>query len=637
MSLSGGLTGQVNWKRSREYNGVRAFVHVNADKLAHASRLETLETGARSVVGALLRWLRPGHGNELQHYQRLQTEAIQQQQRLSVLLGWLGATSQSTGLPGKAAAIPADASIRSFSGQLAGQASAVGVQAGGSISVERVDIEAEQWIPYRKILEEAAQNGQAPEWAARDSEIASQRQHALEANHSLLFLGDKNQAPLQRLATNKHTYLATSLETLQMASTASLQTMANNLRTEFEYLCAVALQRDDLAKRHDLSPSARKGAADVEHSLLNSWQAKTREEALANMERARVALWLAAAKQTPSNDKTTLLENLKTLANELHAAPIQHDGEAFLKQVSVFNTLELQLRERSYALNLGGSIGPLSGKAQVSLTERSFNHLNPLRAGEFKDVRVTLAANLPFDQLWNTLAGQLAAQGISVAELPIETLAGIQAQIGSGVTGQLTWLFRFYQPAFQKTDNFPADAAGHHLQFVRLSAGADVGFAGQLSIPLQPGLSLELGASAGASRTQVLSERWGEHTLSTPMMQLLHLKEAGEDAERWPELRKAHQAELMALFKNIANEKSTAHHESEYFLKKGQATDQLRKEFFSVMNGFSYGVKSWEDALLMFEQMATLYFPAWQDAKNRFHGWREHELPLPSEITSTYL
>ena len=314
---------------------------------------------------------------------------------------------------------------------------------------------------------------------------------------------------------------AQSMAALREQTPARLRDATDSLRAEFEHFCAVAQQLD-------AGIGKREGGAAVERSIQSAWRAGDREEALANMALAQAALRLAA---TDKGD-AALLQSLDQLAPRLYAPPIRHDPAALAKRTSFHDVLRLQIRDRSVALDLGGTLGPLGLKAEASLTERTRLHHNPVRAGDYKDVRLSLSGNLggswPLDALRDALSAQLAPHGLA-AEVPA-ALAGLQSSVGVQGGGALTLLLRFYRPQYQTQADFPAEAAGFRLQLSRVSASGDLGLSASGGVPLQPGVSLELGLNAGASATAVLGERWGDNSLSAPLMHYLHLKAVDERA-----------------------------------------------------------------------------------------------------------
>lgn len=613
-TLSGALQGRWQRTESDEFSSARAFVHLNADRLAQGSRRETLGTSARVAVGALIRLFRPGHGNELRHYQRLQQQAADQQQRLGVLLGWLGQRDRAQGLPGAPAHYAPPAVVDSLRGSAGARAEAVGVGAGVDVAVERIDIKATALTPFWQALRQ--EHG-----VARNAATAAQRLAGLERKADELFgAGPKaaRERPLSRLSG------AASGEALREQGLPALRRALNGLEAEFEHLCAVAQQVDAGVGR-------RAGSAAVERSLLASWRAASREEALANMALAHAVLLREVAACEPAEaavdvllEKRELDERLDALAPRLYAPPIRHDAKKLAQATSFRDLLKLQIRDRSVALSLGGSLGALGLQASASLTDRERLHLNPVRAGDYKDVRVTLSGSLsgnwPLDGLRDALVAQLAPHGLA-AEVPA-ALAGLQASIGVQGSGSLGLLLRFYRPQYQQQADFPADAAGHRLQLIRVSASGDLALTASGGVPLQPGVSLELGLDLGAATTSVLYERWGDNSLTAPLMHYLHLKAVGEE-ERWADKKQAQRPALEALFRQLARPDSAVRREAEYFLKR-QGDDG--RAFFSAMAGFASGGLGFDAAAAALDALMERQYPLWQADKQAFAGWEE--LPL---------
>ncbi|WP_071116883.1 hypothetical protein [Chromobacterium sphagni] len=602
-SLSGGVEGGRQKTRFTEFNSAKAFVHLKAEQLAHGSRRDTLGVSARTVVGALIRLFRPGHGNELRHYYRLQQQAGDQQQRLAVLLGWLGQRDASSTLPGgRVPVLPSGESV-AIRGAANARVAAAGMGAGVGAALERIEIQADSLTPFWQGI--TAEQG-----AARNPVVAAQRLAGIEQKS--LALLDR---PQDRLGAQPLSRLTGGRSPADCPA-GELKSAAGRLAAELDHFCAVAQQRDAGIGR-------RGGGALVEKSIVSSWQGKSREDALANMALAHAALLLAAGRREDAAEaKAALLD----MAPRLYAPPIRHDAEALAGRVGFRDTLELQIRDRSYALDLGGGIGPLGVKAEASLTERERIHHNPVRAGSYKDVRVTLSGNLADAGLLEKLKGALLSQLMphGLAEQLPAALAGVQSQLAGQAGGGITLLLRFYQPQYQRQADFPAEAAGYRLQLARMSASGDAAVSLSGGIPVQPGVSLELGFAVGVSASTVFYERWGDNSLTAPMMHYLHLQAVGEP-ERWPGLCQAQAQGLSGLYRQLADEGSAVHKEAEYFLRR-QPQDGFGQRFFAAMRAFADGSGSFAQAGAALDEMLQRQYPLWQADKQAFPGLVEHAL-----------
>ncbi|POB00622.1 hypothetical protein C2134_00705 [Chromobacterium sinusclupearum] len=610
-ALSGLVQGRWQHTESEEFASATAYVQINADQLARGSRRETLGTAARAAVGALIRLFRPGYGNELSHFQRLQQQAADQQQRLGVLLGWLGQRNRSEALPGPARHYAPPCIVDSVRGDACVRAEAAGVGVGLGVAVERIDIKAPVLTPFWQALRQ--EHG-----VARKKKIAEQRLAGLGQMAGVLFGPDAKTRPLSRLSG------AADAEALRSVDLKTLARAVDCLAAEFEHLCAVAQQVDAGIGR-------RACGAAVERSLLASWRARSREEALAQMALAHAVLVREVAAREPAEaavdmlfEKRVLDQRLDELAPRLYAPPIRYDAGKLAQATSFRDLLKLQIRDRSLALSLGGALGEVGLQVSASLTERERLHHNPLRAGDYKDVRVSLTGSVggswPLDRVRDALAAQLAAHGLA-AEVPA-ALAGLQASLGAQGSGSLMLLLRFYRPQYQRQADFPADAAGYRLQLIRVSAGGDVGLSLAGGVPVQPGVSVELGLDIGTSATSVLYERWGDNSLSAPLMHYLHLKAVGEEA-RWLDKRQEQRQALEALCRQLARPDSAVRGEANYFLKR-QQWDGTR--FFAVVEAFAAGHGSFEAAIEELEALMERQYPQWQIDKQDFAGWEELSL-----------
>lgn len=610
-SLSGSATGTYQHIDSVGYNSAKAYVTANVEKLGHASRRDTLQTTSRTIVGSLIRHMSPGHGNELQHFKDLQQQASDQQQRLGVLLGWLGQANQSASLPNSTPRFEPPSVLKIKTGDLVARAEAASVGVGVTATAEKMTILIPQLKPFWQEL-------QSMPSASEQTPVMKQRQGALDSKAEKLFGSNSDKSPLSRLSG------ASSLESLRGSDLATLKQGLESLSDEYSHLCAIAQQRDTGVGRH-------LGGKKVENSLLASWQGRSREEAIGNMIFAHAVLSQAVSGSEAGSaaanvqiDKQNLLQFADSLADALQNPPIRHNNQKLAEATSFTDMTTLVVRDKSVALDIGGSLGSLGLKAEASLLDRQRENANPFRAGHYRDVVVSLKGNLGYaasmDALKDSLLKQLTPMGLA-AEIPA-ALAGLEGSIGANVDGTVKLQFRFYQPDYQQQSDFPEEAQGFNLQLTRMKVIGNLGVEASTGVPVQPGVSLELGISGGTETTYVPYERWGSNSMTAPMMHFMHTKNVDE-SERWTQISDKQRPALKEMFKEMANPESRVKHEAEYFLKK---LDDDGVTFFSTMQGYANGQRSFDAAMSEFNRLAENYFPLWQEQKAAFPG--KEKLPF---------
>ncbi|MGL4602609.1 MAG: hypothetical protein ACRCU9_00535, partial [Iodobacter sp.] len=514
-TMNAGLTGKTKVLRFHEYSSAKAFVHLNAHKLQYGSRRDTLQQGARTVVGALLRLVYKGYGNELQACEELQQQAVNQQQRLSVLLGAVGSPTCPDSLPGPSLQQAGSGYAYSFKAGAGVRADmdAYHAGAGVQINIEKILIKAES----KTFIWDRLKDGD--DKVAVNKEIARQRLNTLNEKSLSLLGEDKSHKALSRLLASADASAGnvSDIDEINDLPADTLHRAVKSLEVEFDYYCAVIQQRD-ISKRH-----LKAGA--IEISIANSWQGKGREEVFANMLLCHATLGSALLK------KQEPMDEVNRLATRLYKPSVLHNSARLLQLSGFCDKLNLEIRDRSYVLDIGGGVGPLGVKAEASLTERERIHHNPVRDGEYKDLRIKITGSLglafPLDSLLADVFPALQAHGVGDADL-----AGMTAGLSPEVSAGTTLLLRFYKPRYQTLKDFPAKAAGYRLQLLRVSQSAGLATSLSGSIPAQPGVSAELGMTIGWSGSDVLLERWGSNTLSGPMMHYFHLCQVEELDER---------------------------------------------------------------------------------------------------------
>ena len=628
-SVSGGAKIERQDVTFREFNSAKVYVELNAEKLHYASRRASLDLTAKNIIGTLIRLFRPTHGSELQHYQRLQQQAADQQQRLGMLLNVIGQHDTSLPFPGQQHAVVAnyEASNVKASGEVKGEFA--NWHANASASVQNIVVSGKFMTPFWQALS----SGEA---LARDPIIANQRLKALEQKQQKLFDSQEDK-PGTKALSRLTAHAVTDLIDLQESSPDVLQRAADNLATEFEHFCVIAQQRD-------AGVGKSQGIKLVEKSFANSWQGKSREDVLTTMAIAHSALLMAANER---DDAAATKEQLLTLAPRLYAPPIAHDAELLAARTGFGEQLELGIRDRSCALELGFKTGALGLTAEASLTQRHRDHLNPIRTGDYIDVRLTLTGSLndsgTLQSIEQALAKQLIPHGLA-DQIPA-AFANIESTLKAEASAGVSALFRFYRAPYLKE----IDENKYRLQLIRLLSNLDGTISMSGDVPVATGMGVGASLRLGASSSTSLYERWGDHSLSAPMMHYLHLMNVGE-IDRWSKLRLQQRGALSDLFRQIASPYSAAQKEALYFLLKqedhensqhpelsdtsestAQATAQtpqryFDQNFFAAMRAFKEDTGTFENAALQFEKLMERQFPLWQAEKLQFAG--REELPL---------
>ncbi|MBB3211781.1 hypothetical protein FHW67_001049 [Herbaspirillum sp. Sphag1AN] len=612
-SLSAGADVQLKKTFFREYNSGKVFLRLNAEKLQYGSRRATLGHGRGSLLTALISKVYPGYGNELRHFRSLQQRAADQQQRLAVLLGWLGQRDVSAGLPGVR-------SEQTLSGQARGVRVTANVQSdaalwhgAASAAKEHADVRMEILKPYWQALSAAQGAARNPDMAAQRLALIGQRAQALFDRPTTPSSSNRQKLvqPLSRLTglVGCADPAADPLQAMRDCAPEVLHEAATRLRAEFEHFCAVVQQQDAGIARHQ-------GIERVFASFAASWQGKRREDVLANMALAHAALLSVAHART---DTGMLEQVLKQMAEQLYQPAIRHDAQTLAARVAFRDILQIQTSERSYALDLGNSSVVPSGAMALSLTERKRLHPNPLRAGDYRDVAVRFSLGVLEHDMFNHIKEALSVCLVR-QQLPLDlsSLDGLSSVLQGQVSGNATLLLRFYRPQYQQDAGFAPDATGYRLQLVRLVSGMTIGADISADIPVQPGVELKLGLQAQTMTGRVLFERWGHNTLTAPMMHYLHLL-AVDEHERWQALCQAQQKALSGLFCRLADARSAVHKEARYFLAR-QAQDDFDVAFFATMRGFDQRTVSFAQAQSALGKLLQRQYPLWQQDKLTFPG-----------------
>lgn len=419
----------------------------------------------------------------------------------------------------------------------------------------------------------------------------------------------------------------------ESVSEKKLNDLVNVLENQFKKLCLKAQEYDhkvETASARDRK--ALKGKLDV---VWNREFKDARENVLADLCKLHALLLHQASK---CDSKEAVLARLEDLGAQLYAPPIAFDKKMFDKATSFTDTLKINKYSRTVELKLGAAISAFGIGGKAIFTETRFIQHNVFRAGDYRDLTLTLTGAISDTGCLNKMAESLAKQinlpGVSADRLSAE-LGKITGDLQFGIEGNVKVMFRFFQPNYQNAEGFPDKARGYQLQLTRVSTDRIMKLAGGVSIPTPvAGLTVDLGMKLNDTVSDVDSERWGESSLSAPMMHYMNLKGIGESA-RWAALSNACLYEKSAtgsdsflkLAGNLINEQSAVHHEATYFLQRQQeclgVDDRFKELFFIVMQKFVDQPDNQinrELAQLVIKTLMERQFPLWEEEKLRFVG-----------------
>ncbi|WP_115226537.1 hypothetical protein [Iodobacter fluviatilis] len=506
---------------------------------------------------------------------------------------------------------PVEANSRTFklAAKLGVEVSGFSVSMGGA--VEETSTEVKVPVPLQNIIESQAKD--------------------LEQERLELVLESAYSAAYERFPAVRPIFRSWFFAN-KSVSEAELNNLTNVLEDQFNSFCLKVQKYDHAIDTACLSE--RKLIKDEYEAIWDSEFKTCREHVLADLCKLH-ALLLHQVVKCDSHE--AVLARLKSMGAQLYSPPISFDKKVFSKQTSFTDILKVQKYSRIVELNLAAGMPVLGIKGKAMLTEARLSNPNMYRAGSYRDLTLTLTGTLldagGLNKIAEKLANQINLPGIS-ADILIAELGKISGSLQCELEGGVKVMFRFFQPNYQKAQGFPDKAKGYQLQLTRVSTERSVKLAGAVSIPTPvAGLMIDIGGRLSNAASHVLLERWGENSLSAPMMHYTNLK-AIDESSRWAALsntclyKKSPTGEdlFLKLASNLCNIESAVHHEVKFFLssqdKSLGSEDHFSRDFFNNMLSFvkfdnQDNRKLAQECL---EKLIERQFLLWQEERLKFTG-----------------
>ncbi|MEJ2795852.1 hypothetical protein WAE56_20820 [Iodobacter sp. LRB] len=509
----------------------------------------------------------------------------------------------------KSTAPPFDASARTLrlAGTLGVNAAGFSVGVGGNIEETTLDIEVP--VTLKNVIESQAKD--------------------LERARLKLVLKSGEQAAYERFPLVRPIFKSWFFYK-KPVSEVDLNKSTDVLDHQFKNFCLKVQQYDyeiDIA-----SSSDRKSIKNKCEVMWDREFKTSRENVLADLCKLHALLLYQVTK---CDSHEAVLARLKGLGDQLYSPPISFDKKVFAQKTSFTDVIKVKKYSRTVELNLAAGIPALGAGGKVIYTEARLIHHKLYRAGDYRDLTLTLTAGMVLDagglnKIAVALAKQINLPGVSADTLNAE-MSKMSLQLE--LEGSLKVMFRFFQPNYQQAEAFPHAAKGYQLQLTRVTTERIAKLSGAVPIVTPAaGLTVNVGGKLNSKATHVHLERWGENSLSAPMMHYMNLKGINESS-RWEKLsndclyeNSSGEDSFLKLAQNLVTKQSAVHLEAEYFLdcqKVGlDKEDSFAKDFFVTMLNFVVFNNQTNRKLAQesFEKLIERQYPLWEEEKLRYIG-----------------
>ncbi len=334
--------------------------------------------------------------------------------------------------------------------------------------------------------------------------------------------------------------------------------------------------------------------AKMKHQLEQEWGVK-QSGRYGFLQCAEVMLAKLAANLTANgqqnSDVTKIRDAMSQLNEKIVSPAFTHDIRKLKPLLSFTNLLSISNHSHTVTaelnLGLGNDTVHGGGKVSIATIHKRVNNPYRIRAGEQRDIEITLTGNITLSNLLSKLTQDIADS----AGIPLSALHSSVKDAFSSTTSLsqgVKIIVRYFSPDWSVKEDGKRKYS-HQVTYVQ--SIADSSMTTNIDSPsaiISGGINLNL----GTSRTDVAVQKMGTDTLNYLMLRYNYLCDKPQDQPVWERFIQENRSNLLALMKNIGIDGTNSHQEvNSIFLEKFNKSRPLesiiRDKFADIMGDLS--------------------------------------------------
>ena len=307
----------------------------------------------------------------------------------------------------------------------------------------------------------------------------------------------------------------------------------------------------------------------------------------------------------PGNQNDDIPEMMRELNSKIIHPDFTYDDRKLKPLMSFSNLLSIKnyshtLTAEAYA-NIGHTVRG-GGKITIALVNKHNDHPNRIRAGEQRDIEITLNGNVTLSDLTSKLTEDFANEaGIALSDLH-STLANV---FDSTVdcSGGLKIIIRYLSSEWSSNTKDKLNYV-HQATYVQNLKNYNLSL--NSNILLAP-IGIDISIGGGENLTNVIAQKMGTDTLNYLMLRYNYVKDKNDEQLAWEQFVSANKKNLLQLMKNIIEPGTNSNHETTILINekiaKTPEPDQntIHDMFTSIKQDFisaQQDAKNFDKALL---------------------------------------
>lgn len=289
-----------------------------------------------------------------------------------------------------------------------------------------------------------------------------------------------------------------------------------------------------------------------------------------------------------NNVESDTLALIKRINNKIINPTFSYDKQKLVPLISFNNIIAINNSSHTVSAEFEGSLAndviKGGGKISIALTNKRVNNPYRIRAGDQRDVEITLTGHVTLTNALSQITEKLSEE----AGIPIEMLQDSVTDIFNSsldLSAGVKVILRYFSPDWSR-NNAKQPHYTHQVTYVQALKEANV--SQNVNLPTTA-VEISTGLSGGVKKTSILSQKMGTDTLNYLMLRYNYLADRKDEQSTWNNFINENKKNIMILMNNMSDTGKNSAHELNFILnEKIQSTDPsnhagINEQFESIM------------------------------------------------------
>ncbi|KNC09793.1 hypothetical protein AC791_14315 [Klebsiella sp. RIT-PI-d] len=294
-----------------------------------------------------------------------------------------------------------------------------------------------------------------------------------------------------------------------------------------------------------------------------------------------------------SENNVELKEMMVQLNNKIVSPHFTYDKLKLKPLLSFNNSISINNHSHTVTAELNAHLGNANvaggGKVSVAIIAKHVSNPYRIRAGEHRDIEITLSGNVTLSGILSKLTAKFASEaGVELSDLHSAVSDAFSSSVDLSQGVKIT--IRYFSPDWSQKDE---QKRSYSHQVTTLQVITDANITAKLVSPTHV-IAGGINMGAGVSNANAVAQRMGTDTLNYLMLRYNYLCGKPQEQPVWQRLIKDNRTNLLNLMKNILTVNTNSNHELDILLKEkiDSTPDSEQNEIWNEYTQIRKSIKS---------------------------------------------